>query len=546
MRAALSRAPHPAADEKERRMPGNGKVFVSYAPEDAQVCLPLFAALDAWEVDYHAAPATLDPAQQIPPAVQRDIAERDVFIRVCSPAAQHSIPMNLQVSVYRALQAGEGRGSRRTRRALINLILVPGYVREPFDNATIFIDATNRPRQDWLNELGRALGVTLLRSRLSRRAVVGLGVAGVATVASLSAGGIFLLDYQARTQRPKRTPGQVVWKKQASDKAIPNPAIVGDVIYTVSETGVYAFRITDGHQLWRAAISVKSLYGAPVVNGSVLYVSLDNAIYALNTSTGAKRWSVALDTLGTTEDLAGGPTYFDGVLYTISTFGSITARSASDGKKRWSQSTTATPTNEEVISTPVADASGIYFASRDHNCYALDKATGAVKWNYLTRGPIHSSPAVANGVVYVGGEDTYVYALKARDGSLLWRFKTERDIISSPVVAGGAVYIGSNDQYLYALDAKTGALFWRSPAGDISSTGVLLGEEIHGLPSVEGGVVAVRANETYYCFNVTDGSRRWRFKPGEGGDQEQSDIAVGGGVACFGFRKDHLLYVLGA
>jgi outer membrane protein assembly factor BamB len=524
-------------------MPGNGKFFVSYAPEDAQVCLPLFAALDAWEVDYHAASAALDPAQQISPAVQRDIAERDMYIRVCSPSAQHSVAMNLQVSVFRALQAGEGRGTRKTRRALINLILVPGYVREPFDNATIFIDATNRPRQDWLNELGRALGVTLLRSHLSRRAVLGLGAAGVATLASLSAGGIFLLDYQTRTQRPKLTPGQVVWKKKGSDKALPSPTVVGDVIYTTSETGVYAFRITDGHQLWRATPPVKRLYGAPVVIGSVLYVNLDQTIYALNTTTGAKRWSVALES---GEDQAGGPTFFDGVLYTISSSGAITARSASDGKKRWSQSTTATPTFDGVISAPVADASGVYFASRDHNCYALVKATGAVKWNYLTRGPVHSSPAVADGVVYFGGEDSYVYALKAKDGSLLWRFKTERDIISSPVVAGGAVFIGSNDQYLYALDAKTGELFWRAPAGDINADGFLTGEEIHGSPSVEGNAVAVRANETYYCFNVTDGRRRWRFKPGEGGDQEQSDIAVGGGVACFGFRGDHLLYVLGA
>jgi outer membrane protein assembly factor BamB len=525
-------------------MPGNGKVFVSYAPEDTQFCLPLFAALDAWEVDYHAAPAALDPAQQIPPAVQRDIAERDVYIRVCSPAAQHSVAMNLQVSVFRAMQAGERQRSRRANRALINLILVPGYVREPFDNATIFIDATNRPRQDWLNELGRAVGATLLRSRLSRRAVLGLGVAGAATVVSLSAGGIFLLDYQSRTQRPKLTPGQIVWKKQGSAKALPSPAVVGDAVYAVSETGVYAFRLTDGRQLWRGTPSVKRTYGAPVVVGTVLYVSLDSTIYALNTASGSKRWSVALES---GEDLAGGPTYFDGVLYTISSSGVVTARSASGGKKRWSQQTTALPDNlTDYISAPVADASGVYFASLDHNCYALDKATGAVKWNYLTRGPVHSSPAVVDGVVYFGGEDSYVYALKARDGSLLWRFKTELDIISSPAVAGGAVFIGSNDQYLYALDAKTGALFWRALAGDIDADGLLTAEQIHGSPSVQGNAVAVRANETYYCFNVSDGSRRWRFKPGKGGDQQQSDVAVGSGVACFGFRGDHLLYVLGA
>jgi outer membrane protein assembly factor BamB len=524
-------------------MPGNGKVFVSYAPEDAQVCLPLFAALDAWEVDYHAAPAALDPAQQIPPAVQRDIAERDVYIRVCSPAAQHSVAMNLQVSVFRAMQAGERQRSRRANRALINLILVPGYVREPFDNATLFIDGTNRPRQDWLNELGRALGVTLLRSHLSRRAVLGLGVAGVATVASLSAGGIFLLDYQSRTQRPKLTPGQIVWKKKGSDKALPSPTIVDDVIYTSSETGIFAFRATDGHQLWRATPAVKRIYGSPQIVGNVLYVSLDNTIYALNTASGSKRWSVSLTTF---TDFAGGPTEFEGVLYAISTNGDIIAFSASDGKQRWSQPTTASPDFDGNISTPVADHSGAYFGSRDHYFYALDKNSGTIKWKYLTRGPIHSSPAVSDGVVYFGGEDGYIYALKTSDGSLLWRFQTERDILSSPAVAGGAVFIGSNDQYLYALDAKTGALFWRALAGDIDSLGLTTAEQIHGSPSVYGDVVAVKANETYYSFNVTDGSRRWRFKPGEGGYQTNSEIAVSNGVAAFGFRGDHLLYVLGA
>jgi outer membrane protein assembly factor BamB len=539
------RAPCDAYDkhDKERRMPGNGKVFVSYAPEDATVITPLFAALDAWEVDYHAAPAALDPSQQIPPAIQRDIAERDVFIRVCSPAAQRSIPINLQVSVYRGMQASDRRGSRGNKRALINLILVPGYVREPFDNATLFIDGTNRPRQDWLNELGRALGVTLLRGRLSRRAVLGIGVAGVATVASLGATGTFLLDYQSRTQRPKLSPGEVAWKKQGSDKALPSPTIAGDVIYTTSETGVYAFRAADGRQLWRATPAVKRIFGAPQVVGNVLYISLDDTIYALNASSGSKRWSVAVVS-GT--DLAGGPTYFDGVLYTISSFGDVTANSASDGKQRWSQHTTARPNFDGNISTPVADGAGVYVGSGDHYFYGLDKATGSVKWKYLTRGAIHSSPAVANGVVYFGGEDSYVYALKTSDGSLLWRFKTEREIISSPAVAGGAVFIGSKDKCLYALDAKTGDLFWRALAGDVDSLGIANATQVDGSPSVQGDVVAVKAFDTYYSFNVSDGSRRWRLKLGEGSYQTNSDIVVGNGVAAFGFRGDHQLYVLGA
>ena len=393
-------------------MPGNGKVFVSYAPEDSQVCLPLFAALDAWEVDYHAAPAALDPAQQIPPAVQRDIAERDVFIRVCSPAAQHSIPMNLQVSVFRALQAGERQRSHRANRALINLILVPGYVREPFDNATIFIDATNRPRQDWLNELGRAVGGHLAAQPPQPTRCAGPGRRGgchrrLPQRGGHISAGLPVAHAAPQVSRRARSSG----RSRAVIRRFPVPPSSG-TRSTPSRRRVYTpFALTDGRQLWRGTPSVKRIYGAPVVVGNVLYVSLDSTIYALNTASGSKRWSVALES---GEDLGGGPTYFDGVLYTISSSGVVTARSASDGKKRWSQQTTAAPDLTDYISTPVADASGVYFASLDHNCYALDKATGAVKWNYLTRGPIHSSPAVADGVVYFGGEDSYVYALKAR------------------------------------------------------------------------------------------------------------------------------------
>ena len=284
-------------------MPGNGKVFVSYAPEDAQVCLPLFAALDAWEVDYHAAPAALDPAQQIPPAVQRDIAERDVYIRVCSPAAQHSVAMNLQVSVFRAMQAGERQRSRRANRALINLILVPGYVREPFDNATIFIDATNRPRQDWLNELGRALGVTLLRSRLSRRAVLGLGVAGVATVASLSAGSIISARLPDAHAAPQSHAGPRRLEKEGQRKALPSPTVVGDAVYAISETGVYTPIASPTGASCGAAHPREADLRRSGGIGNVLYVSLDSTIYALNTASGSKRWSVALES---GEDLAAG------------------------------------------------------------------------------------------------------------------------------------------------------------------------------------------------------------------------------------------------
>jgi hypothetical protein len=69
--------------------------------------------------------------------------------------------------------------------------------------------------------------------------------------------------------------------------------------------------------------------------------------------------------------------------------------------------------------------------------YGLDEA-----WTYPTGGAISSSPAVVNGVVYVGSDDGKLYALNAATGALKWSYPMG-DGISSPTVAEGVVYATS-------------------------------------------------------------------------------------------------------
>jgi outer membrane protein assembly factor BamB len=84
--------------------------------------------------------------------------------------------------------------------------------------------------------------------------------------------------------------------------------------------------------------------------------------------------------------------------------------------------------------------------------YALDAATGAVKWTAITGGAVESSPAVANGVVYIGAWDDHtVYALDAGSGATLWTKTTGGYIYPSPAVANGVLYIGSGDAKMYAF-----------------------------------------------------------------------------------------------
>ncbi len=112
----------------------------------------------------------------------------------------------------------------------------------------------------------------------------------------------------------------------------------------------------------------------------------------------------------------------------------------------------------------------LYVADQAGTLYALDRATGAVRWTFQADGPILSSPAVATGgaadIVVFGADvlgtvtgstvpvavDGRVYAIRddGLSGTLLWTFEAGASIgASSPsIYTDGTVYIGRAGQQL--------------------------------------------------------------------------------------------------
>ena len=218
-----------------------------------------------------------------------------------------------------------------------------------------------------------------------------------------------------------------------------------------------------------------------------------------------------------------------------------------------------------IVSTPAVSAGTVYFGSSDHQVYALDERSGALRWKFATHGRVSASPAVAAGRVYVGSFDGSFYALDAAQGTLAWKFATEGErrfsarhlhgaepaaevmpdpfdvFLSSPVLAGGAVYFGSGDGNVYALDAASGALRWKFHTGNV----------VHASPAVAAGTLYVGSWDSYfYALDAATGKQRWRFKTGEDPaihNQEgiQSSAVVADGMVYFGCR-DSNLYALDA
>jgi outer membrane protein assembly factor BamB len=104
-------------------------------------------------------------------------------------------------------------------------------------------------------------------------------------------------------------------------------------------------------------------------------------------------------------------------------------------------------------------------------------------WAFKTGGGVAASPIVAGGVVYVGSWDGYEYALDAATGALKWKtflgvtngdptcVPPSAGVTSSAAVQNGVVYVGGGDSYWYALDALSGNVLWRVPTGDNSVSG---------------------------------------------------------------------------
>jgi len=120
------------------------------------------------------------------------------------------------------------------------------------------------------------------------------------------------------------------------------------------------------------------------------------------------------------------------------------------------------------LSSPTVVGGTLYIGSGDQHVYALDAATGALRWSFATGDVVHASPAVVDGVVYIGSWDRNLYALDAATGRERWRYTTGNDttiynqigIASSAAVVDGLVFVGGRDGHFHVVDAKTGTLRW--------------------------------------------------------------------------------------
>ena len=155
----------------------------------------------------------------------------------------------------------------------------------------------------------------------------------------------------------------------------------------------------------------------------------------------------------------------------------ISAANVSQLQQAWTFRVTSKPDGVGALAmSPVVVAGVVYIQDMQANVYALDLATGKLRWEYQVNTPELGGPgpdgvAVADGRVYGDAPHT-AFALNAASGKPVW---IDGNLLTSgqgafsiqPQAVAGRVYLASSlgngpgGGILLALDAATGKLIWK-------------------------------------------------------------------------------------
>jgi polyvinyl alcohol dehydrogenase (cytochrome) len=155
-----------------------------------------------------------------------------------------------------------------------------------------------------------------------------------------------------------------------------------------------------------------------------------------------------------------------------------------------------------------------------------------LKWAFGFPGDIaaDAQPTVAGGHVYVGSQSGNVYALDAATGCIRWYFQAASAVRAAVTIGridtgSGAVYaafIGDRAANVYAVDAGTGKLLWKAKADDFPVarvTGTPAFDRGRLYVPVASGEETAGAASTYECcrfrgslvaLNAATGAQIWK------------------------------------
>jgi outer membrane protein assembly factor BamB len=165
--------------------------------------------------------------------------------------------------------------------------------------------------------------------------------------------------------------------------------------------------------------------------------------------------------------------------------------------------------------TPVLDSAQtrLYVGTRDGKVRC--RFRGRTAWIFQTRGAILASPLVEGETVYVAGGDGIVYALNRFTGAPRWQADIHEELTTTPLVTEGRLLVMSSEQSVTALNLKDGKRLWkfhRDAPGGFTIRGDAQPRAAHG------SVYVAFAEGTVAALQPLNGVAKWTRQVSGTGD----------------------------
>ena len=270
-------------------------------------------------------------------------------------------------------------------------------------------------------------------------------------------------------------------------------------------------------------------------------------IFAVDVLTGKLKWSFRPSFPSGTASVSTAPAVSDGIVITpFSTAypGAVVAVSLATGKELWRGL-------DPAQGAAVAVSAGVAFImTKDGTFYALDAASGRVKWKAsfnTNRAGCSSRPIVRDNIVYFTGsagatpgdaankEGNYLFALDAGSGQERWRYRAvvpyvyASACLTQPVVTETTIF-AAGDNRLYAINRATGRDRWQSIEVRRTADGRERPFEVRGLVDANSVLIGL-TSRFLIAFDKASGRTVWEI-PGQYYETQPS-TAVAGNVLYF-------------
>lgn len=284
--------------------------------------------------------------------------------------------------------------------------------------------------------------------------------------------------------------GSELWPDAGAPVAIADrsqPAVAADgTIYMGSRNNaLWAFE-PDGDNKWQFQVFTDGDVSTPPTIGpdNTVYMGSDSLgagrLFAINPN-GTEKWMTILG--GGLKQVSPALSHDNETIYVTTSGRTLFAVEADTGDILWEKHVVASSTGSRAPNfSPVIGADGtIYFAVRT-GVFAFDP-DGNELWNFqpaLHR--FNSAPALgADGTVYVGGwtlTGADFYALNGATGAVKWsqqtisggKFRNNQAVVG----ADGTIYVGHN-RFLYAFEPADGEIRWVLPLSGSFKASVIIG-----------------------------------------------------------------------